>query len=149
MPEYITAEVIKNDSKNERYNIWPICFIEEFNNLPYDVRCNFGLYGFKSAIKNYFNNLCQHKRSNDDLCKKCKPTTLSHDDFWLLEQERELAKLRYSFIGGPTGIRAETKKGQMLQDTILYDTKIAEYYKVYKTFPTPENILEQSQKLRI
>ena len=39
--------VRKEMQKNNEFNkIWPFCYIDEFNKLPYYIRSNLGLYVF-------------------------------------------------------------------------------------------------------
>ena len=66
-PKKVFNEFLKHTKK-----IWPICFIDLFNNLPERIRSMFGTFAFKKELKVYFNNSCQHpydpKRS---FCKRC------------------------------------------------------------------------------
>ena len=63
---------IYNEFLKRTEEIWPICFIKLFNELPFRIRSMFGTYGFKRELKIYFNQKCQHPYDPNRVnCKRC------------------------------------------------------------------------------
>ena len=68
----------KGISKSEIFRTFPYSVMGTFNALPVEIRSQLGFRSFKSEIKNYYNNECQHakirKSADLDVCSLCPIT---------------------------------------------------------------------------